>query len=316
MTDQRPTLFIDAMNLFARHYIRNPALTLNGTPAGGVVGFLNSLMRLVDLVNPKSACVVWEGGGSARKRAIFPGYKEGRKPPRLNRYYEKDEIPDTTENRIEQIRTIVDALHFVPVNQLFIEDCEADDVIGFLCRNKFKHEKKIIASSDKDFYQLLDENTMIYSWTTKSFVGPNVVLEEYGIHANNFAVAKAIVGDPSDCVPGVQGVGFKTLAKRFPMLAEEEEHSWADVIKESKKLLPKKLKAAERICESHAEIERNWRLMYLDASNLAAVQVRQIDAAISNFRPTRNKLGLMRYLIDEGLATFDAHDFFSAFLRF
>lgn len=309
----RPILLIDAMNLFARHYIRNPAMSSHGHHAGGVVGFLSSLRMLVEMIHPSTVFVVWEGGGSPRRRAIFPDYKKDRKPPRLNRYYE-DDIPDSSENRIQQVKSLIGLLNHLPVCQIFVDDCEADDVIGYVCRNKFKDRNRIIASSDKDYYQLIDERTKMYSWTSKKFVDPAGVLAEYGISSSNFAVAKAIVGDPSDGIPGIKGVGFKTLAKRFPRLASDEECSTADIIVDSENLRSGGLKMIQRICEGTEVINRNWRLMYLDVSNLAAMQIRKVDSVIGSFKPTKNKLQLMRGLIDEGLPTVDVHDLFSAFV--
>ena len=288
----------------------------HGHQAGGIVGFMTSLAYLTQLVGPKMVCVVWESGGSARRRAIFPGYKADRRPPKRNRYYE-DDIPDTNENRIHQVRFLLDVLQHVPVCQLFIEDCEADDVIGYLCRNRFRDERKVIATSDQDYYQLLDGKTMAYSWTSKRFIGPAEVIEKFNISPENFVLAKAIAGDPSDNVPGVKGAGFKTVAKRFnlsgatPVGVNEIIDECAAKIGASKGKCPQ---VYSHIYNSSDIIKRNWRLMYLDVSNLAAMQMQKIDATVNSFQPSRNKMNLMRALIDEGLPAFDAHDFFSSFL--
>lgn len=310
MTDQSSILFIDALNLFSRHYVRNPAMSTNGHQAGGIVGFLNSVAYLAQLIRPKQIFVVWEGGGATRRRAIFKDYKANRRPPKLNRYYE--DIPDTPDNRMHQIKFLVEVLKNVPVCQLFVNDCEADDVIGYLSRNKFRDRKKYIASSDRDYYQLLDEKTMVYSWTTKKFIGPDDVKKEFCISPENFVLAKAINGDASDGVPGVKGVGFKTLAKRFDML--NSTITLDELLDLSEKQRgPKKPKIYDDLCENSDLIKRNLKLMYLDVSNLAAVQVRQIESVVDSFAPKKNKMQLMRDLISEGLSTFDSHDFFSAF---
>ncbi len=306
-----PILLIDAMNLFARHYIRNPAMSSHGHHAGGIVGFMGSLKYLAGRVHPSTVYIAWEGGGSYRRRSIFPEYKLNRKPPKLNRYYE-GEIPDSPENRVYQIKALVGLLRHVPVCQIYVEDCEADDVIGYLSRNKFSGSKKVIASSDRDFYQLLDKDTLMYSWTSKSFVSKDDVLKEFNISTANFAVAKVVCGDGSDNIPGVRGVGFKTLAKRFPELALEKELRPSDIIEAAKKLGPKGPKMAVNIASNVDLIERNWRLMYLDVSNLAAMQIRKIDAAVETFRPQTDKLSFMRDLQKEGLPTFDAHEFFDS----
>lgn len=310
---ERPHLLIDALNLFSRHYARNPSMSTLGHQAGGIVGFLNSLKFLTNLVIPSSIIVVWEGGGSARRRAIYPGYKNDRRPPRLNRYY-GDDIPDTHENRMHQVRFLVDVLAYLPVCQLFIEDCEADDVIGYLCRNTLNDSRKVIASSDRDYYQLLDARTMMYSWSSKRFVGPQEAHAELGIPARNIALARAICGDRSDNIPGVRGVGLKTLAKRLPMLAEDADVTLDDVLAECSKMPPRSPRVYPDIIAGADLIRRNFKLMYLDTSNLAAVQVQKIDAMIKSFNPTKNKMKLMKMLLDEGLGSFDVHELFSAFL--
>ena len=87
-------LIVDGLNLFTRHYIANPSTNKNGESVGGITGTLVSIASLSERFSPDRIIVVWESGGSARKRAIFKDYKLGRKPQKLNRYY-GDDIPDT-----------------------------------------------------------------------------------------------------------------------------------------------------------------------------------------------------------------------------
>lgn len=286
-------------------------MSTDGQQAGGIVGFLNSLRHLVEMTMPESVYVVWEGGGSSRRRTLFPEYKAGRKPPRLNRYYE-DDIPDSKENRMHQIKVLVETLKSLPVCQLFIEDCEADDVIGYLCRNCFRDKRKLIASSDRDFYQLVDQMTMIYSWASKKFIGFNEVIAEFEISPENFVLAKAVCGDASDAIPGVKGVGFKSLVKRFDL--KNALVSLPDLMKLANDgRAQSDVKIYAQICENESLIKRNWRLMYLDSTNLAASQIRKIEAVVDSFKPTKNKIQLMRTLLDEGLGAYDSHELFSAF---
>ena len=73
------------------------------------------------------------------------------------------------------------------------------------------------------FYQLVDEDCIIYSPNSKSFINTDKVLEKYGVHPHNFCLAKSIVGDKSDNIPGVPGVGYKKLAKEFSELLLKED---------------------------------------------------------------------------------------------
>ena len=77
--DPRPVMIVDGMNLFIRNFIANP-LMAEGQHVGGAVGFLQSLGSLITQHRPTECVVVWEGGGSLRRRQIFPGYKGRRKP--------------------------------------------------------------------------------------------------------------------------------------------------------------------------------------------------------------------------------------------
>jgi DNA polymerase I len=324
MQSSAPILIVDALNLYTRHFIANPAMVSTGyragEPAGGIVGFLNSLRWLIDTQHPSRVVVVWESGGSARKRKLFKEYKAHRRPQKLNRYYE-DDIPDTTENRNWQVATIVSLLRFVGINQVYVQDCEADDVIGYVCKYKFPGRRKVILSSDKDFYQLLNEETRVYNPMGKRYVLPEDVFERFGIKAHNFCTAKALCGDPSDNIPGIKGVGFKTLAKRFPQLASEDDVSVHDIIADAQSRIDPKGKGPkiyQRIVDGEERLLLNWQLMYLDTQNLSAGQVKRIDHAIDNFSPKRDKMSLMRKLVKEGISSFDTDRFFTvcrAYLR-
>lgn len=314
MTNDRPVLIVDGMNLFIRHFVANPSMSIRGEPAGGIIGFLKNLQWVMDTIVPSQVVVVWEGGGSARKRKLFKEYKSHRRPERLNRFYGNDEMPNTVENRNWQVATIVALLRFVPVHQIYVPDCEADDVIGHLSRYQFRDREKVILSSDKDFYQLIDEKTKIYSPTSKKFIDTDDVIERFGIHPTNFCTAKALCGDPSDNIPGLKGVGFKSLAKRFPQLGTEEDVSVSDIVKEAaERLAEKELKIFKRISEGEQIARRNWKLMYLDTAMLSASQIKKIKGAFDTFEPKRDKIGLLRKLVKEGLSTFDGDRFFFTF---
>ena len=98
-------LIIDAMNLFTRHYVAHPAMNSNGEQIGGIVGFLYELCRHIEDTKPVKTIVVWESGGSQKRRNILKEYKQGSRPGKLNRYY--DDIPDTISNRNFQISLLI-----------------------------------------------------------------------------------------------------------------------------------------------------------------------------------------------------------------
>lgn len=216
-------LLVDATNLFLRNYAAVPSLDVNGNPSGGIQGTLVSLRSIINSLKIIDKVVmVWDGsGGSKKRRAIVSEYKNGRKPVRLNRNFEF-EAHDIEANKIRQMVRIREYLNDLPVSQLMVNDIEADDVIAYLCKFYEKH-RKIIASNDKDFVQLLNPDTVIYSTGKKTLVVASTAHKEHGIHPRNFAFARAITGDKSDNLKGVGGVGFKTLLKLFPFFAGKDK---------------------------------------------------------------------------------------------
>ena len=171
-------VIIDALNLFIRNYIANPSMTTNGDLCGGVTGFLNQLRSLVGKFCPDRIIVVWESQGSNYRRSIYPDYKKGRKPPKPNRYY--DEIPDTMENRSWQIQSLINVLKLLPVRQVYITNCEADDVIAYLTKYRLQRDECVIASSDRDFYQLVCDNVSMFSPNRKIIIGEAAVEKRNG----------------------------------------------------------------------------------------------------------------------------------------
>jgi DNA polymerase-1 len=287
-------------------------MSSHGHQIGGCVGFLKTLKKVVSETFPSRIYVAWEGGGSAKRRSIYKEYKMQRKPEKLNRFYE-DDIPESQENRDLQITALAKILKTIPVCQIYVSDCEADDVIAYLCKSMFKDKKKIIMSSDKDLFQLLDENTRVYNLHKKTYFDAAQVKNEFRIDMKNFALAKSICGDPSDNIPGVEGAGFKTLAKRIPMFLSESELSIDEVISYAT-THQKEAKVLKLISESENLIRRNWKLIYLGNQSLAPVQIDKIDFLTRTFTPTPNKIELIRRLMIEGIQNFDVDTFYSSFL--
>jgi len=308
---EKPVLIIDGLNLFTRHFVVNPTMSQNGHHLGGFVGFLKGIRLLSERCNPEQIVVVWEGGGSSRRRAIFSDYKQGRRPQKLNRYY--DDIPDTVGNRNRQVALLVEALKHVPVRQMYVTECEADDAIAYMTRYHYRDKKCIIVSSDKDLYQLIDERVTQWSPGQKAYITSEKVKQKFGISVPNFVTARAFTGDPSDGIKGVPHTGFKSLAKRFPELAEEEHVSVREVVVLARKLAEtKKLKILNAIVDNEEVASTNWKLMYLDIQNLSAQQIEKIKYSLDSFEPRRNKIALMRMLAREGVNNFDVDSYYIA----
>lgn len=305
-----PIVIIDFLNTFVRNFAAFPQFSPNGEQIGGVVGTIKKIANIVNQFKPSRVFVVTEGGGSAKRRGIMKGYKENRRPLKVNRSIYEDDLPESDNNFELQKRWIGPLIDALPVCKLYIEDVEADDVIAYLCKRKFGDRQKIIVSTDKDMYQLLDEKTSILDLNrakkegTPSHIAPNlitpkIVAEEFQISVQNFALAKCVAGDSSDNISSIGGVGFKTIAKKFPIMRLEKELMISDLINYSRTRINES-KAYEKVVKSEAMIKQNWRLIYLDGSMISASGVEKLENAIDNFIPRFDKVSFVKSAIAIG----------------
>lgn len=267
-------LLVDGTNTFMRCWSANPAMDENGNHTGGVIGFLKSLGYAIKLLAPTRCVLVFDGvGGSFKRRQLYPEYKEKRKGRiRLNRTYE--DMGEATTEEEQCRRQYIRLLHYLqtlPVNLVSVDHVEADDVIAFLATEYFQASRKVfIMSSDKDFLQLCTGNINVYSPTKKRIYGTAEVLDEYQIHPNNFVLYRALDGDASDNVNGIEGAGPKTIVKHFPWLSEPAAHTVDEIVNHAVNLR-NKYKVCDNIAEGKTIIERNIALMQLRDTALTTV---------------------------------------------
>jgi 5'-3' exonuclease len=297
-------LLVDALNQFFRSYIVNPTLTPGGEPVGGCYGFLKIMQKLIRETNPDQVIICWDGpGGSARRKAQDKGYKEGRKPIRLNRSIKiLNEEQDYT-NKVWQQTRLVEYLNCYPFIQFMFDGVEADDVIAYL-KKTLTNDVKIIVSSDKDFYQLLDNKTVVLRPTQHEILNKLDIVEKFDIHPNNFALARAIAGDKSDNLPGIPGAGLKTIAKRFPFLREEKRATIDDLLQAIEND-EKTYKFYDRIVEQKDLIIGNFKLMQLEIPNISLLNQERIDYVLDNAEFELNKTELRKLMIEDGIIATD-----------
>lgn len=202
----KPKIFvlIDGKSLFYRGYYAMPHLsTADGRPTGGVYGFASLALELVRQLRPDYVAVAWDKAKTniRRRRAIYPGYKANRHP-----------APPDFYQQIPILRQLLGALGW-PFYE--VDDYEADDIIGTLSKQANRAGiHTVIASSDLDMLQLIDDDTEVYAlkkglssidrFDVKAFQA------KYGIQVDQFLDLKSLKGDSSDNIPGVPGVGEKT----------------------------------------------------------------------------------------------------------
>jgi len=319
-------LIVDGLNIYMRNYTANPSISTNGDPIGGCKGFLASLQKIARFTEPDKIVVVWDGeGGSVRKRKLVKGYKGGRKPVRLNRLV-RDQLTEEQQmvNRSWQYERTVDYLNSMPVHQIRIDGCEADDVISYVNKMpQFEDWLKVIVSTDKDFYQCVEEDsgvnkTIVYRPREKGkieLVRQKDLLDDYGIHPINFVLVRALEGDKSDNLPGVPGVGIKSAAKRFPFLAEGNEYMLQDIFEACEKNLGK-IKMYDKILEEKDLLLTNYNMMQLSSPNIPVQSLPVIRAAINEMDMSFNKTEVVTMMIKDGFGAGNWDFLYSLLKRF
>ncbi len=313
MSKSKRVLIVDQLNLFFRNYIVNPSISNNGAPIGGLRGCLQSLQKVMRESKPDMVVICWDGhGGSKKRKTIKKDYKAGRKPIRLNRGIRNLSEEEEIDNKIWQQTRLVDYYNQLPIVQFMFDGIEADDIIAAVAKHKALAEyDKIILSSDKDFFQLLDEKTVLYRPIQKEVLNKNKIIEKFSLHPTNFAMARAMAGDKSDNIEGVPGLGLKTISKRFPFLREEKTATFGDILDHCRAALEdKSIKAYENVLESEGLLRENYKLMQLYAPMLTIDAKRTISETLQGADRSFNKTEVLKMMIKDGFGEVNFSELF------
>jgi len=302
-------LIIDALNAYLRAYIVDPSISSNGQPIGGLKGFIKILQKLVRDTRPDQVVVVWDGpNGSRKRKTMDKNYKAGRKPIRLNRAFHNLTEDEELRNKMWQQSRIIQYLNNMPIIQAMIEEVEADDIIAYVTQmSHFDGWQKIIVSNDKDFMQLCDDETVLWRPTAKEMLNKNRIVEQYGIHPVNMAMARAIVGDTSDNLAGIKGAGFATVKKRLDFLSEEKFYTIDDIVEHCEHA-NSNLKFYTNVAESRALVEKNYKMMQLYAPQLSVQGKDHVRFSIENFECEFNKTEILGMMRDDGFGELNWED--------
>ena len=254
-------LIVDGLNLYLRAFAVNGALNDNGVPVGGLTGFLRSLAYAIREVNPTRVIIVYDGqGGSQRRRKIHPDYKSNRTPgKRITRWDAFKNSNEEKEAMKIQFSRLLDYLDFLPINVISIDRIEADDTIAYIAHT-LMNEDVTIMSSDQDFLQLVNDRITVWSPTKKKFYTPRMVMDDYGVPAHNFLMYKVLMGDKSDNIEGVKGLGPKKLPKIVPDLLTQNTLDLDFILEHAGK---GEEPMHKRIVESETQLKINEELMDL-----------------------------------------------------
>ena len=247
-------LLVDGFNLIYRCYFALPELTRSdGYPTGALHGWVKSLWKLADQEKPEATLVFFDLGGAQDRLAIHPEYKAHR-----------EEMPEALRLQIEPIKCLTRAMGLVGIEQ---DGVESDDLLAAqaVALANMGHEV-IVVSSDKDFAQIVSDQIKMMlpppaanpklGWRSLDSAG---VQEKFGVPPTQIADYLALIGDTSDNIPGINGVGPKTASK---WLAE-----WGTlegVISHAAELKPDRFR--EQVAQEAEKLRRNLKLTTLNLS--------------------------------------------------
>mgnify|MGYP001195028871 FL=1 len=294
-------LIIDGMNTFIRSFAAIPTMDENGNHIGGVTGFLKSVGYVTRKFKPSRVYVIFDGkGGSKRRRDIYPDYKAGRKPlTRLNRTYDMTTEQDEQDLMRYELVIVAKALMKLPITTITLDHVEADDIISYIAQHVVEGGgESIIYSTDKDFLQLVGDGIKVWNPVRKKTYIPETVLEDYTIHPNNFLLYRALTGDTSDNLPGIKGLGIKTLLKFMPGFVTEEKLTLDDVITIAES---SKSKVMSKIVDQKETIQRNLILMSLLSVMISDNNKMKILNKINSPQLSLHKYGLTKLLIETNI---------------
>jgi DNA polymerase-1 len=302
-------MIVDALNAYLRAYIVDPSLSTNGQPIGGVKGLFKILQKLVREIKPDEILMVWDGpNGSMKRRQMDKNYKAGRKPLRLNRAYKNLTDEECAQNKMWQQMRAMEYLNQMPIIQTCIPEIEADDVIAYAVQMPYyKGWQKIIVSNDKDFMQLCDDETLLMRPVKNEILNRKRIVEQIGIHPTNMALARAIVGDASDNLPGIKGAGLPTVAKRLNFLSEDKDYTVEDVIEYCENT-ESKLKLYERIIEDKSLVQHNYNMMQLYAPRMSIQSKEIVRHAIEDFQGGFDNIEIIKMMREDGFGELNWSD--------
>ena len=282
-------LILDGLNLFFRNFAMMNMVNPDGVHIGGLGGFFRSLGAMIRQTNPTSVYVVFDGAGSTTNRKnLLSEYKGNRDLQRVTNWEAFDNLEEEHDSKVDQIIRIIQYLKLLPVKTTIIDKVEADDIIAVLAEKLVeKHNSTcFIVSSDKDFLQLVTDKIIVYRPMEKEYYTPKVVHEKIGILPSNFILHKTLLGDNSDNIQGIKGLGAKGIFKKFPEL-KTQKLTLQDIFDISARKFKEHV-VYSRIVQEQDRIETNYKVMDLSVPMIDDRGKEHIDNLISEEFPDFN----------------------------
>ena len=282
-------LLIDGLNLFFRNFAMLNMVNPDGVHIGGLGGFLRSLGALIKQTQPTSVYVVFDGAGSSTNRKnLLQEYKSGRNLQRITNWEVFEDLDDEHDAKVDQIVRLIQYLKLLPIKTTIIDKVEADDVIAVLSKQLVKkyNSTVFIVSSDKDFVQLVTDKIILYRPIEKEYYTNKTVFDKFGVLAENFIIYKTLLGDNSDRIPGVKGLGEKGIFKKFPEL-QEKDLTLDDIFEISTRKFKDHV-VYSRVIQDQDRIETSFKVMDLGTPMIDEREDEYLDDVISSEFPEFN----------------------------
>jgi len=292
-------LLVDSMNTFLRSFAMINHMNPSGAHIGGLTGFLKSIGFAIRHIKPTRVILIFDGAGSTtNKKNLYPEYKAHRKLQRITNWDGFDGKEDESASIENQMLRLIEYLRCLPVDLLSIDKVEADDVIGYI--TKKMNNEVYIMSADQDFMQLIDDKVTVYSPIKKKFYTPKLVKEEYGLYPQNFINKKILMGDDSDNIPGVKGLGPKKLFKLFPELESDLNVTLESMFIKSEELVNEHGLYGD-IINFKKQLLINQQLMDLSDPDLPEDSLEEIEQVLTNKPNNLDKLHFLKLYNEDRL---------------
>ncbi|WP_300368454.1 DNA polymerase I [Brachyspira sp.] len=260
-------LIIDAFGILYRYhfiFLKRPLLNSKGQNVSSINGFMRTYFSLINTYPAEYTAIALDSSRKTFRNEIYKEYKENR-----------ESMPDDLRSQIPILYNLIDALG---ISRIVLDNYEADDIVGTIAeKNKKENIKTIIYSPDKDILQLVDDDVRVVASNKDNELmeyDKEAVKEKRGVYPNQIIDLLSLMGDASDNIPGVKGVGEKTAIKLL------EEYNSLDGIYENidsikGKLQEKLLESKDNAYMSYklATIERNIKDFNLDYNKIESSKI-------------------------------------------
>lgn len=241
----KPLIIIDGFGfIFRAYHVQPPLVSPAGEPVGAIYGFTSMLIKLIADFKPQHAVVVLDHRDKNFRHDLYKDYKANRPP-----------APDDLITQLELVEKAAKALNFECISRA---GYEADDIIATLAHKAIESKREvIIVSSDKDLMQLINGHTKMFDPVKSKFILEEDVIAKFGVRPNKVREVQALMGDSSDNIPGVAGVGQKTAAELINQFGDVET-----VLSSIDQIKSKRQQELLRASAENARI--SWKLVGLD----------------------------------------------------